>query len=204
MHILTLSNWALVSIKINKWNVDLYGFHSHGFIWFTTQFDSWVKLTFIVLIDSLSLQPISPSVVLPRSPYWRGDSPPQAELKASQQRSVPAAPTAHSTSPCLCRLHTMTSQSTAHPHPSWSVCVCVCFVLCFYVVVYILSQERKKDKRNVCCGLLVGEKNKPNLEIRTTKTMRVSDWCWFASSQADVENVFLCICYDAVLQFIGK
>lgn len=85
-----------------------------------------------------------------------------------------------------------------------SVCVCVCFVLCFYVVVYILSQERKKDKRNVCCGLLVGEKNKPNLEIRTTKTMRVSDWCWFASSQADVENVFLCICYDAVLQFIGK
>lgn len=161
MHILTLSNWALVSIKINKWNVDLYGFHSHGFIWFTTQFDSWVKLTFTVLIDSLSLQPISPSVVLPRSPYWRGDSPPQAGLKASQQRSVPAAPTAHSTSPCLCRLHTMTSQSTAHPHPSWSVCVCCAM---FYVVVYILSQERKKKINEmfaVVCGLLVGEEINP-------------------------------------------
>lgn len=164
MHILTLSNWALVSIKINKRNVDLYGFHSHGFIWFTTQFDSWVKLTFTVLIDSLSLQPISPSVVLPRSPYWRGDSPPQAELKASQQRSVPAAPTAHSTSPCLCRLHTMTSRSTAHPHPSWSVCLCVFVcVLCYVFMLLCISLVRKEKKINemfaVVCWL--GKKINP-------------------------------------------
>lgn len=93
-----------------------------------------------------------------------------------------------------------------HSAPSpFLVSVFVC-VLCYVFMLLCISLVRKEKKINemfaVVCWL--GEKNKPNLEIRTTKTMHVSDWCWFASSQADVENVFLCICYDAVLQFIGK
>lgn len=50
-----------------------------------------------------------------------------------------------------------------HSAPSpFLVSVCVCVVLCFMLLcISLVRKEKKKDKRNVCCGLLVGEEINP-------------------------------------------